>query len=213
MHSRNPGFRSGDYWVVCDRCGFDYRNSQIKVQWDGLTVCNRCWEPRHPQDFVRAVKDTIAPQGPVRTPPTETFVTGTEATTGEPQGLPRPSHPPPQNQWSTANVVGTAQTPVTASGLDQNNFLLGVGVNICQWQGADASGKTHELIITPITAAGDIRVVRISDETSTILTATLTNAVANTLIIRVPSDEDGWLIESNQVGFPTGSWACTLYIY
>ena len=57
MHTRNPGFIAGDYWLVCERCGFDYRFSQMKKEWTGVWVCSKCWEPRHPQDFVRAVRD------------------------------------------------------------------------------------------------------------------------------------------------------------
>lgn len=57
---RNAGFRPGDYWMSCDRCGIDYRQSQMKKEWNGLIVCDECWEPRHPQDFVRASKDQIA---------------------------------------------------------------------------------------------------------------------------------------------------------
>jgi len=56
-HPRNPGYIPGDPWYQCDRCGFDYRQSEIRKQWDGLMVCGKCWEPRHPQDFVKGVKD------------------------------------------------------------------------------------------------------------------------------------------------------------
>jgi hypothetical protein len=43
----------GDFWRVCDVCGFDYRASQTSKRWDGLIVCREDFEPRHPQDFVR----------------------------------------------------------------------------------------------------------------------------------------------------------------
>lgn len=57
MHSRNPGYIPGDYWMVCDRCGFDYRQSEMRQTWDGLWVCQKDWEPRHPQDFVKGIPD------------------------------------------------------------------------------------------------------------------------------------------------------------
>ena len=47
----------GKWWVQCDRCGFKYKNDQVKKEWNGLIVCEPCFETRHPQDFVRAVKD------------------------------------------------------------------------------------------------------------------------------------------------------------
>ena len=44
--------------VICDRCGVKRKNNQVKKEWTGLIVCaDKCWEPRHPQDFVRAKPD------------------------------------------------------------------------------------------------------------------------------------------------------------
>jgi len=71
--THNPGFKPGNYWVSCDRCGEDYRLKQTRKEWTGVVVCRWCWEPRHPQDFVRAKKDTIAPQSYVRPEVAETF--------------------------------------------------------------------------------------------------------------------------------------------
>ena len=45
------------YNVICDRCGFKYKDHQLKKEWTGLMVCEPCWESRHPQDFVRARPD------------------------------------------------------------------------------------------------------------------------------------------------------------
>jgi len=55
--TRNPGYRPGDNWIICDVCGFAIYGSEAKDRWDGLVVCKEDWEPRHPQDFVRARKD------------------------------------------------------------------------------------------------------------------------------------------------------------
>ena len=65
-HGENPGFQANEHWVTCDRCGFEYRASEMKKQWDGLVVCPQDYEPRHPQDFVRAVADDIGAKGLVR---------------------------------------------------------------------------------------------------------------------------------------------------
>ena len=59
-HTANPGWDSGDNWVVCDICGFDIKASDIKKTWDNLLVCPDDYNPRHEQDFVRARKDKIA---------------------------------------------------------------------------------------------------------------------------------------------------------
>ena len=66
MKGRNPGYIPGSYWNCCDVCGFDYRIEDMKLTWEGLLVCHADWEPRHPQDFVRAVRDDTAPRGPSR---------------------------------------------------------------------------------------------------------------------------------------------------
>lgn len=51
-------YKHGDYNVICDRCGFKYKASECVEDWEGFLVClEKCYEPRHPQDFVRATKD------------------------------------------------------------------------------------------------------------------------------------------------------------
>ena len=57
--TRNPGYKAGDNWVICDKCGFAIYGSEAKETWDGLVVCPEDWEPRHPQDFVRGKRDNI----------------------------------------------------------------------------------------------------------------------------------------------------------
>lgn len=47
-------FILGDSKACCDVCGFDYKQSQLRKRWDGAMVCKADWEPRHPQDFVKA---------------------------------------------------------------------------------------------------------------------------------------------------------------
>ena len=47
----------GDFWRVCDVCGFQYRASQTRKRWDGLWTCLPDFEERHPQDFVRGRRD------------------------------------------------------------------------------------------------------------------------------------------------------------
>ena len=49
----------------------------MKREWNGLIVCGDCYEERHPQDFVRAKEDRIAPYGPTRPASNEVFVSRT----------------------------------------------------------------------------------------------------------------------------------------
>lgn len=47
-------FILGDSKACCDCCGFDYKLSQLRKRWDGAMVCDKDWEPRHPQDSLKA---------------------------------------------------------------------------------------------------------------------------------------------------------------
>lgn len=54
----NTHFVLGDWNVICDRCSRKRKRSQCDKTWDNLIVCrDGCWEPRHPQDFARAIAD------------------------------------------------------------------------------------------------------------------------------------------------------------
>ena len=50
-------YRHGSHNWICERCGFKYKAEAKRKEWTGLIVCPPCWEPRHPQDFVRGTKD------------------------------------------------------------------------------------------------------------------------------------------------------------
>ena len=59
-------FEKGQWNVICDRCGFQYKARQLRAEWTGLRVCcgagtSDCWEPRHPQEFVRGKADRQMP--------------------------------------------------------------------------------------------------------------------------------------------------------
>jgi hypothetical protein len=67
-------YKHGDYNAICDRCGFKYKRSQLRYTWDGLLVCKKDWEPRHPQDFVRGVAERQSVPD-ARPEQTDTFLT------------------------------------------------------------------------------------------------------------------------------------------
>ena len=53
-----PGYLIGKWLVLCQRCGRKRVNDQVSKEWTGLLVCSdRCFEERHPQDFVKGVPD------------------------------------------------------------------------------------------------------------------------------------------------------------
>lgn len=51
----------GDWNAVCFECGRKFKASMMKKHWQGYWVCPEHWEPRHPQDFVRAIREVQAP--------------------------------------------------------------------------------------------------------------------------------------------------------
>lgn len=51
----------GDWNAVCFECGRKRKASELKKHWQGYYVCPEHWEARHPQDFVRNVKDIETP--------------------------------------------------------------------------------------------------------------------------------------------------------
>ena len=51
----------GDWNAVCYECGAKFKASMLVQNWKKAYVCSQCFEPRHPQDFVRGVPDAQAP--------------------------------------------------------------------------------------------------------------------------------------------------------
>jgi hypothetical protein len=51
----------GTWRAICDRCGFEFASDKLRKEWTGLMTCGACWEPRHPQDFVRVKVDHQTP--------------------------------------------------------------------------------------------------------------------------------------------------------
>lgn len=43
---------AGDYYLLCDICGFKIRRSEARKAWDGSMRCASDFEERHPQDTV-----------------------------------------------------------------------------------------------------------------------------------------------------------------
>lgn len=51
----------GNWKVTCQVCGFWYPSSEINKRWDGLLVCDKDNEPRHPQTLIRVRGETAVP--------------------------------------------------------------------------------------------------------------------------------------------------------
>jgi hypothetical protein len=58
---QHPYIRMGDNNDICDQCGFKYKKigHGLKLQWNNLLTCPKCYEERQPQDFVRGLRDRM----------------------------------------------------------------------------------------------------------------------------------------------------------
>lgn len=51
----------GSWNVICDICGFKFKADELKKDWRGLMVCEKDFELRNPQDFIRLPPEQVAP--------------------------------------------------------------------------------------------------------------------------------------------------------
>ena len=65
--------RVGTWRVVCDVCGFRFLNTEVRKRWDGLIVCDRDFETKHPQLMLRVPKENITPPF-IRPEPADVFI-------------------------------------------------------------------------------------------------------------------------------------------
>jgi hypothetical protein len=55
-------FLSGQWNAICDRCGFKFKSSELKKDWQGLMVCSKDFETRHPQSLIRLKAEEAIPE-------------------------------------------------------------------------------------------------------------------------------------------------------
>lgn len=60
-HGSRDYLKIGDMNAICDECGFKFKLSELVERWDGALVDRKCWEPRHPRDFVRIPRTESPP--------------------------------------------------------------------------------------------------------------------------------------------------------
>lgn len=53
----HQGFIGGEWNAQCAICGFVFKSAQLSEAWDKSMRCARCFEVRHPQDFVTGIPD------------------------------------------------------------------------------------------------------------------------------------------------------------
>lgn len=53
-------YKPGQWRAHCDVCGFKFYSGEMRPRWDGLMVCEKDWEPDHPQKYIRVPTDRQA---------------------------------------------------------------------------------------------------------------------------------------------------------
>jgi hypothetical protein len=114
---------AGDFWRICDRCGFRKRSSETFRTWDGLYVCEEDFETRHPQDLVRGRRDDQNVPDP-RPEPVDTIIG------------------PLQTAISVAAVAGASTINVSSSVRFTGTDAIGVMLN-------DGSNERHAVLSIP----------------------------------------------------------------
>lgn len=51
---------SGDWNAICDICGLEYKASMLRLNWRSQRVCDKDFEGRHPQMFIRPRAEKIS---------------------------------------------------------------------------------------------------------------------------------------------------------
>lgn len=67
-------YKPGKWKAICDVCGFEFYNDELKKRWDNLMVCADDFEHDHPQKYLRVKQDKISVPW-TRPKPEDTFVT------------------------------------------------------------------------------------------------------------------------------------------
>lgn len=57
MTTRENVYISGDYYLLCEVCGFKIRRSEAMKRWDGAMVCRKDYEERQPLDLIEVPAD------------------------------------------------------------------------------------------------------------------------------------------------------------
>lgn len=67
-------YKHGSWNALCDICSRKRKAEDLRKNWKGLFACaDTCWEPRHPQDFIRGVEEKAAPDF-IRDEPEDVFL-------------------------------------------------------------------------------------------------------------------------------------------
>jgi len=66
---------AGQWNIICDVCGFEFKSGVMRKRWDGLIVCNDDFERDHPQKYIKSHSDPVpVPSDMIRQEPEDQFI-------------------------------------------------------------------------------------------------------------------------------------------
>lgn len=74
MAVQDGGYKKGGFWRIDARSGAKVRGYNTRREWTGNFIANADWEARHPQDFVRGLRDKQIVENPRPPPDVDTFI-------------------------------------------------------------------------------------------------------------------------------------------
>ena len=137
-------YKAGSFNAWCQRCGQKYKAEQLTEEWDGLKVCNKCWELRHPQDMVRGIVDQQA------VPWASPEIADTWVINAAIQGLTTaPLGTGPEDLWDYTNTLSVQ----VFGGLLSSDTPLGVlnGSNLCAVQTPTGTWEVLQFVTASLT--------------------------------------------------------------
>ena len=115
--SKPLSYKANGNWGVCQRCQVTVRAQSLRKEWTGLLVCHECWEPRHPQDFIRGRKENVVPAIVSPEPPERYLdVTFAATTTTIPTGTFDGALETIEGVYEEYRVTATGDSRVTSGG-------------------------------------------------------------------------------------------------
>lgn len=119
MAGHQPRFKGGDWLVVDDVSGRVIHASEARHRWDGAIVGDSNWEPRHPQEFVKGVKDDQS------VPYSRPALTVSVAALGVISPVPEPGAPvAPSTLIASSIIVGQVDLIWVDNSTDESGFVI-----------------------------------------------------------------------------------------
>ena len=135
----------GDWNAICSMCGRKRKASTMVKNWQGQYRCPEHNEPRHPQDFVKAVPDIQTP--PWVQPPVDLYAMPTITATA---AAPTVSVPIPSNP----DLAGTATAPAAVVTVPEDEIIPTLTFQLGTGAAANVTLNIFGSVTTVATATG-----------------------------------------------------------